>query len=124
MRQSLKLATINPATGSIYALLFNDKLIEVCLKPSTEFLLRNYGKSARVLKIPPMAAGGGILAAGEHPITIDTHRGYVLISTCNRLLGWNVASGSFGRGVVNAESVITKTNFALNHGENFDPRHV
>jgi len=90
---------MNPETGNIYVLLFNDKLIEMCLKPTPEFLLRSYGKTARVLKIKNEDAGR-LLVNGEHAITIDYHRGFLLLATSNRLLGWNITRGTFGKGIV------------------------
>ena len=50
-RQGLKLATMSPETGNIYVLLYNSKLLEICMRPSPEILLRNYGKNSRVLKL-------------------------------------------------------------------------
>jgi len=50
-RQSLKLAAMHPDKGTIYVLLFNNKILEVQQKPSPEFLLRSYGRKARVLKL-------------------------------------------------------------------------
>jgi len=44
---------MNPLTGNIYVLLFNDKILEISPNPTGEFLLRNYGHPARVLKIAP-----------------------------------------------------------------------
>ena len=42
---------MHPEKGTIYVLLYNSKILEVQQKPSAEFLLRSYGKKARVLKL-------------------------------------------------------------------------
>ena len=57
MRQNHKLAVMNPQTGTVYALMFNNKLLEINPKPSAAFLLRNYGKHSRVLKMAESLTG-------------------------------------------------------------------
>jgi hypothetical protein len=70
---------MSPETGNIYVLLFNSKLLEICMKPSTEMLLRNFGKNFRVLKLN--------LTKG---IAIEYHRGHILIAGASNLCGWKV----------------------------------
>ena len=52
----MRLAAMHPEKGTIYVLLFNNKILEVQQKPPAEFLLRSYGKKARVLKLNQAAA--------------------------------------------------------------------
>lgn len=82
MRQGIKLATMNPENGLIYALLFNNKMLEINPNPSIAFLLRNYGVKARVIKLSPQLI--------TDAITIDFHRGHLLIASATKLLGFNI----------------------------------
>ena len=72
---------MNPDNGLIYALLFNNKILEINPKPSAAVLLRNFGKKSRVLKLNPLLG---------KPIALDFHRGHLLMATDNSLCGWNV----------------------------------
>ena len=72
---------MNPDNGLIYVLLFNNKLLEINPKPSAAFLLRNYGKHSRVLKVNALLG---------KPITLDFHHGHLLMTTNNSLIGWNI----------------------------------
>ena len=42
---------MDPDNGTIFVLLYNNKIMETSPKPSAEFLLRSYGKPARIIKI-------------------------------------------------------------------------
>lgn len=72
---------MNPENGLIYALLFNNKILEINPKPSAAFLLRNYGKKNRVLKVDPLLG---------KPIALDFHHGHLLMCTSRSLIGWNI----------------------------------
>ena len=64
---------------------------------------------------------------GENPITIDFHRGCLMITTSNRVLLWNVQTGSFRAGTVTtneAMMTISRLDHSLDHNENFDPRYL
>ena len=67
-----------------------------------------------------------VLQNGEKAITIDFHRGCLMLTTSSRVLLWNVQSGAFRKGVIANETVqtIARTDFVLEHGENLDTRYL
>jgi len=73
---------MNPENGLIYALLFNNKMLEINPNASVAFLLRNFGAKARVIKLSPQLI--------TDTITIDFHRGHLLMASATKLLGFNI----------------------------------
>ena len=104
---------MNPENGLVYVLLFNNKLLEINPKPSAAFLLRNFGRKSRVLKISP--------ALGK-PIAVDCHMGHLLIATSDSLCGWNVRKELNPECV--AEGTLTASDFKIDHNQHFDHNYV
>ena len=98
---------MNPDTGTVFVLFYNCKLLEIQQRPSQAYLLRNYGKSYRLLKVP--------VAQQYKHITIEFHRGHLLIVTPMSLYGWNVHQ-EFNPEYIQNNEQITAADFIINHG--------
>lgn len=105
---------MNPDNGLVFVLLFNNKLLEINPKPSAHFLLQNYGKKSRVLKISP--------ALGR-PIALDFHRGHLLLATNNSLCGWNIQK-ELNPQLISEAALLSGTDFKLDHNLNFDHNYL
>lgn len=103
---------MSPETGNIYVLLFNSKLLEICMRPTTEMLLRNFGKDSRVFKINCTKG-----------IAIDYHRGHLLIAGVNSLCGWNVHK-QLNPLLITNHNTINGADFVVAHNENFDHNYL
>jgi hypothetical protein len=86
---------MNSHSKSVYVLLAGNRLLEYCPNPTDTFLMRNYGKRARVLKI-----SADLINQGERIITLDFHKGCLLIATSNALYGWNLRTGDWTQGII------------------------
>ena len=105
---------MNPENGLLYVLLFNNKLLEIHPKPGANYLLRNYGRNSRVLKISPTLV---------KPIAIDFHRGHLLIAGANTVCGFNAQQELKDELLQNGDTV-TGSDFAIAHNENFDHNYL
>ena len=106
---------MNPDNRNIYVLFYNCKLLEINTNPTPAFLLRNYGKSVRLLKVP--------VAQQYKHITIDFHKGHLLIVTPMSLYGWNVHQ-EFNQEYIQNNEQITAADFIINHGQEFDHSYL